>query len=95
MKILSVGNSFSQDAQAYLAPLAAADGVELCCVNLMIGGCSLARHAGNLLNDNDRYGYEVCGSRKEGVTLRDGVSRERWDIVTLQQELQRQGLRVF
>lgn len=92
MKILSIGNSFSKDAQAYLTPLAAADGVELTCVNLMIGGCSLARHAANLLSEERPYGYEVCGEWQKMVSLREGLSHESWDVVTLQQYSLHSGL---
>lgn len=49
MKILSIGNSFSQDAQRYLHRLAKHEGVQLKTVNLYIGGCSLQRHYENIL----------------------------------------------
>ena len=39
MNILSIGNSFSQDAQKWLHKLAAGNGVEMDTVNLYIGGC--------------------------------------------------------
>ena len=41
MNILSIGNSFSQDAQRYLHDIAKADGVVLSAFNLYIGGCPL------------------------------------------------------
>ena len=41
LKVLSIGNSFSQDAQKWLHQLAAENGVELQAVNLYIGGCTL------------------------------------------------------
>ena len=44
MKLLSIGNSFSVDAQAYLHQVAKAEGETLECHNLFIGGCSLERH---------------------------------------------------
>ena len=43
-KILTIGNSFSQDSTAMLHDLAAAAGVETKVVNLYIGGCSLQQH---------------------------------------------------
>lgn len=85
MRILSIGNSFSQDAHTWLSGIAAADGVELTCVNLMIGGCSLARHAGNLLSEEKPYGYEVNGKKQGQVSLMEGIARGPWDVVTLQQ----------
>lgn len=44
MKILAIGNSFSEDAMYYLKNIADADGVEVKAVNLYIGGCNLERH---------------------------------------------------
>jgi len=44
IKILAIGNSFSDDAVEYLDELAIADSVPLIVGNLYIGGCSLQRH---------------------------------------------------
>lgn len=86
LKIISVGNSFAQDAQAYLHTLAASAGVELHSENLMIGGCSLERHAGCLKNNLDDYVLEVNGvSTEKHITLREALTKEKWDVVTLQQ----------
>lgn len=45
MKILAIGNSFSQDATRYLQDIAASAGENLFVRNLYIGGCSLEMHA--------------------------------------------------
>ena len=50
MKILSIGNSFSEDAHAYLAGAAKLSGVDLYCFNMPIGGCPLSRHYRNMLS---------------------------------------------
>ena len=44
MKVLSIGNSFSDDAQRYLRKIAAKEGVEIETLNLCIGGCPLSLH---------------------------------------------------
>ena len=44
MNILSIGNSFSQDAQRYLHQIATAGGEELNVFNLYIGGSTLSMH---------------------------------------------------
>ena len=69
MKVLSIGNSFSQDAQKYLHRLAKQDGVELKTVNLYIGGCSLQRHYLNMLDDNafNDFGSPVTESERKIV----------------------------
>lgn len=86
MKVLSIGNSFSQDAQKYLHHLAKQDGVELKTVNLYIGGCSLQRHYLNMLDDNAAYDFEFNGE-KTGikVSIRQALVSDDWNFITLQQ----------
>ena len=60
MKVLSIGNSFSQDAQRYLHRLAKEDGTFIKCVNLYIGGCSLQTHYINML-ENKLTDGAACG----------------------------------
>lgn len=61
MKVLSIGNSFSEDAQRYLHRLAKHNGVNLRTVNLLIGGCSLQTHYWNMLDDRADYSYVFNG----------------------------------
>ena len=86
MKILSIGNSFSQDAQRYLHRLAKQDGTKMKTVNLYIGGCSLQKHYLNMLDDNVAYDFEFNG---EGtglkVSIRQALVSDDWDVITLQQ----------
>ena len=86
MKILSIGNSFSQDAQRYLHRLAKQDGTELKTVNLFIGGCPLRKHYLNMLDDNAAYDFEFNGE-KTGikVSIRQALVSDNWDFITLQQ----------
>ena len=86
MKILSIGNSFSQDAQRYLHRLAKAEGEDIKTVNLYIGGCSLRQHYLNMLDDNAHYDFEFNGE-KTGikVSIRQALVSDEWDYVTLQQ----------
>jgi len=86
MNILSIGNSFSQDAQRYLHQIARADGVELRCVNLYIGGCPLSRHYRNMLSENDAYSLEMNGeSTGFFVSMKEALLSRDWDYITLQQ----------
>lgn len=86
MKILSIGNSFSQDAQRYLHRLAKHDGTQIKTVNLFIGGCPLRTHYLNMLDDVSAYAFEFNG---EGtgirVSIRQALVSDDWDYVTLQQ----------
>lgn len=86
MNILSIGNSFSQDAQRYLNQIAAADGVNLNNFNLYIGGCSLSTHYRNMLTEDRAYALEMHGqSTGFKVSLQEALLNRDWDVVTLQQ----------
>lgn len=86
MKILVIGNSFSQDATRYLKKIAEADNTDLKVVNLYIGGCSLQRHYYNILNDVKDYSFEFNGEATGiKVSVREALLSDEWDIVTLQQ----------
>ncbi len=83
MKILSIGNSFSQDAQRYLNKVS---GGKIYCVNLYIGGCPLRNHYENMINNEEKYDLEVCGERTgKVITIADAVKLQSWDVITLQQ----------
>ena len=86
MKVLSIGNSFSQDAQRYLHRLAKREGVELQTTNLYIGGCSLETHYKNLIEDNVAYELEINGEPTGRlISLLQAIKMDDWDYITLQQ----------
>lgn len=86
MNILSIGNSFSQDAQRYLHQIAKADSVELNAFNLYIGGCPLAQHYCNMLSEERLYSLEMNGSSTGfKVCLKEALLNREWDVITLQQ----------
>ena len=86
MKILSIGNSFSQDAQRYLYEIAKKEGNTLKTVNLYIGGCSLRTHYLNLLENKADYLFEMNGkSTGLKVSINQALASDDWDVVTLQQ----------
>ncbi len=86
MNILSIGNSFSEDAQRYLHGIAKADGVELNTFNLYIGGCPLSLHYENMLSGERAYTLEMNGqSTGFKVSLKEALLNREWDVITLQQ----------
>lgn len=90
LKILAIGNSFSEDAMTYLYQIAKAEGVNNVILgNLFIGGCTLERHAVNAKNNKADYTYfkNTSGTwtQRNGATLLDGIRDEDWDIITMQQ----------
>lgn len=86
MKILSIGNSFSQDAQRYLHSLALKECVDMKTVNLYIGGCPLSTHYSNILENKSDYDLEINGEKTEfKISIADALMSDTWDFVTLQQ----------
>ena len=85
MKILSIGNSFSTDAQRWLHSIAKSAGEDIYCANLYIGGCSLERHRSNFLSGETAYDYEVNGAFARRIALVEALKEEAWDVITLQQ----------
>lgn len=86
MDILSIGNSFSQDAQTYLWRIAHHDKTEMRTVNLMIGGCSLERHFQNMKGDKNEYMLQHNGTNTGFATsIKTALLSGNWDYVTLQQ----------
>lgn len=93
VRILAIGNSFSQDAvEQYFFELAEDAGIPVIVGNAYIGGCSLERHVLNSMADKADYAYrkvgkDGSGERKEypGRTLAEIISDEPWDYVSLQQ----------
>ena len=86
MRILAIGNSFSEDATYYLKAMADAAGEPLKVVNLYIGGCSLEQHAENLVTGEKSYRYEENGAYTEKrVCINEALTETEWDTVTIQQ----------
>jgi hypothetical protein len=86
MKVLAIGNSFSQDAMRYLHDIALADNVELLATNLYIGGCSLETHWNNALADEAAYSHEINGTSTDNmISIKEALTKEDWDFVTMQQ----------
>ena len=98
IKILAIGNCFSEDAvEQYLWDIAAADGRSMVVGNLYIGGCSLETHLGNAEGDRPEYRYrktDIDGVRtqKDRVTLQEALSDETWDYISFQQVSQLSGV---
>jgi len=86
IKILSIGNSFSRDAQRYIHRLAKNDGVKIKSVNLYIGGCSLRTHYLNMLEDKAAYEFDFNGDATGiKVSIAEALASDDWNYVTLQQ----------
>ena len=96
IKILAIGNSFSDDAMVnYMYGILQAFGVnEIILGNMYIGGCTVETHYNNAVNDSASYTYRKCDSTSDqpgvfvntaNVKLSDALKDEEWDLITLQQ----------
>lgn len=91
VKVLAIGNSFSDDAtEAYLDDLARGGQVKMIIGNMYIGGCSLERHWNNAVQNLPDYSYRKIdpqGKRvvQEKKTLEEAIADEEWDYITFQQ----------
>lgn len=85
MKLLSIGNSFSQDAHKWLYDVCKSAGKEIYNANLYYGGCSLYGHWNFYVNDKAEYDYEIKANSERKISLREALSDEKWDVITFQQ----------
>ena len=81
MKILTIGNSFSQNSTHYLPQIFENAGIPLTIGRCSIGGCSLERHWNNAHDNTPAYGNDYNGDR----TMQDMLTSDDWDYVTIQQ----------
>ena len=82
LKLLTIGNSFSNDALGYLSNIAKAGNKEFLVGRASIGGCPLERHARHL---REAEAGDPKGKAYEGRTLPEILASQPWDIVTIQQ----------
>ena len=83
IKILAIGNSFSQNATELLQLF----DNELYVRNLYIGGCTLAMHCENIAGDLKAYDYQENAEKciPEKVSIKDALISDKWDYITVQQ----------
>ena len=91
VRILAVGNSFSEDAiDQYFHELCEAAGKRVIIGNLYIGGCSLERHLLNARTDSAAYRFRRIGHdgvtiTANPVTLSSALQSDDWNYVSFQQ----------
>lgn len=85
IKVLAIGNSFSEDALEHLHGIAKAGGVDMITGNLYIGGCSLETHWNNACTDAKAYDFYKTGEASKPASIREVLEGEKWDYVTMQQ----------
>ena len=97
VKILAIGNSFSEDAlEQYLYGLAKAGGYKVIIGNLYIGGQSFEGHWKNAQGNLPNYEFRLIDldgrkTNTKGVTLQQGISSDNWDYISFQEVSGRSG----
>jgi len=91
LKVLAIGNSFSQDAlENYLYDLAKAHDKQMIIGNMFIGGAPLSLHVKNADSNKAAYAYRKIYSNGEkhttkDVSLEEAIKDEQWNYISLQQ----------
>ena len=97
IKILAIGNSFSEDAiETHLYELAKEKGIKVIIGNLYIGGASLGNHKQNLERNAAVYDYrkiegDTVKKTFPKTTLALALEDENWDYISFQQVSQNSG----
>ena len=97
IKILSIGNSFSDDATQWLGYILMDMGYDIELGNLYIGGCSIDTHWINATEKRTEKVYDYRTSqwgswKSTKQTLEYGIKAKEWDIITVQQVSQNSGM---
>jgi hypothetical protein len=91
IKILAIGNSFSENAvESNLYELAKEKGIKVIIGNMYIGGASLATHKVNVERNTPAYQYRKItedGVRKNTtkISIEQALQDEEWDYISFQQ----------
>ncbi len=96
LRVLAIGNSFSEDAvEHYLWELGQEAGIDFVIGNAYRGGWSLAAHWKDASTRAANTDYrKVVNGRRTNLgkrTIKDIVTDEPWDVITLQQVSQEAG----
>lgn len=89
LKLLFIGNSFSDDTIEWMYFIAESLGIDLVAENMFIGGCTIDTHYSNILNNRPNYErVRRVGARwvrEARSTLSDAIQSENWDFISFQQ----------
>lgn len=92
LRILAIGNSFSDDGMEHLPALLENLGIkDVELARLYVGGCSLEQHVNFYNAEQPAYLFyhskagENRWASQNGVTMQQALAMGEWDIITLQQ----------
>lgn len=93
-KVLTIGNSFSENASAYATEIAAAQGYDLLFGYLKYPSATLEQHVKNAQRNSAVYKFEYTSSKgrftvKDGLnefaSIKEALAFTDWDIIVLQE----------
>lgn len=86
VSVLTIGNSFAENALTYLDEIANDAGHEIIAERANLGGCSLERHWNNVVafqkNPDGKYSTPYGGGK---LSLDEMLESREWDFISLQQ----------
>ncbi|WP_166831662.1 DUF4886 domain-containing protein [Thalassoroseus pseudoceratinae] len=86
VRLLTIGNSFADNALTYLPQLVESAGHKLVVGKANLGGCTLERHWRHVAqfeaDPSDKDGSPYGGGK---YSLKDMLVKDRWDFITIQQ----------
>lgn len=91
LKILAIGNSFSEDAiETHLYDMAKADDKYIIIGNLFIGGASLELHLNNVTKNENAYSFrkiDINGKKTTtpNISISTALKNENWSNISFQQ----------
>ncbi len=92
IRLLTIGNSFSENALTYLAQIAQSEGqVQFLVGRASLGGCSLEKHWNLSVYTAAHPEYKtyslgkLSGDSTVQANLQEALAAEKWDMVTMQQ----------
>jgi hypothetical protein len=84
VRLLTVGNSFSQNATKYLDKIVEADGNVLIHHRCVIGGSGPDQHLAKAAA-HEKDPKDKAGLYGTGKSLKEELAAEKWDVITIQQ----------
>lgn len=86
VRLLTVGNSFADNALTYLPKIVEASGNKLIYARANIGGCSMKRHWDHVEKYEADHSDPAGSPYAKGtLSLAQLLTKEPWDVVTIQQ----------
>lgn len=82
LKILTIGNSFTDSLAEYFPQAVRSAGCEVDFYRANFGGCELERHWSYICAEESS---EICRIYNGGTKMKDILAGNKWDIVTIQQ----------